>query len=63
MAVLKKEHGKIINLLVNRLKHFDDNEEKWCHSCVKDCLLVNSACLPNHTIVSDVKGRAALVFA
>jgi len=29
----------------------------------KDCLLVNSACLSNHTIVSDVKGRAALVFA
>ena len=29
----------------------------------KDCLLVNSACLPNHTIVSDVKGRAALAVA
>ena len=29
----------------------------------KDCLLVNSACLPNYTIVSDVKVRAALVFA
>ena len=25
----------------------------------KDCLLVNSGCLPNHTIVSGVKGRAA----
>ena len=29
----------------------------------KDCLLVNSASLPNHTIVSDVKGRAALAVA
>ena len=29
----------------------------------KDCLFVNSACLPNHTIVSDVKGSAALAVA